>query len=224
MKRVWIAFFLAPLLVSAPFGVFGLIALYFLLLVTLVLAVPLFFLCRRMKWLQWWHALLAGLLCALCFVIFDAWMTPLKSPLKFDQLISANNVIYLGWGVLVSVVFWWIGIFRNPAFPFVPRRPPISFVLVLPLFLAGFAVREGLAITHHQGRVLSIFAPATEPGLRKATVQLTGGPTMEADVTDTWWEGADAGKCVHLMNYWSTLRMRRVYKLLSQFGGGVDKC
>ena len=220
MKRVWLAFFLAPVLVSVPFGLLGFIALYFVLLVTAITAVPLFFLFRRLRWLQWWHALAAGLLCAAGFIVFDAMMTPLG----IDFLISASGITYLGWGALVGMLFWWIGIFRNPAFPFVPRGIPVSFVLVVPLFLAGFAAREALSMSFHQGRVLSISKPATDSEWGKATVQITGGTTLEADFTNTWPQSMIVGKCFHLMNYWSTLRMRRVNELSSPFGGGGDDC
>jgi len=220
MKRVWVAFFLAPFLVSAPFGVTGLIPLYFMLLVTVVLAIPLFFVFRRLQWLQWWHALLAGLFCALGFIAFDTLMTRGR----LDFLISASNITLLGYGALVSLLFWWIGIFRNPAFPFVPHRAPISFALVIPLFLAGFAAREALSMSFHQGRVLSISKPATDSGWGKASVRLTGGPIMEVDFTNTWPESMIVGKCFHLVNYWSTLRMRRVSELQSPFGGEVNDC
>lgn len=220
MKRVWFAFFLAPLLLCLPFGALGLVLFYFLALVTAVLAVPLFFLLRRLRWLQWWHALLVGLFCAASFIVFDAFM----KPGGLDFLISANSVTYLGWGAAVSVLFWWLGVFRNLAFPYVPNRPPLSFALILPLFLAGFAAREALAVTSYKGRVQAIVRSASDSDWGKASVRLTDGPIVDVDFTNTWPESMIVGKCFHLMNYWSTLRMRRVNELISPLGGGVDDC
>jgi hypothetical protein len=52
MRRDQTALVIAPALGSLFFGVGALVALPLML----VLGVPLFLLCRRHRWLQWWHA------------------------------------------------------------------------------------------------------------------------------------------------------------------------
>ena len=128
MRRVWIAFFLAPLMVILPFGMFALIAYPIMLAITLLCAVPLFFLLRRMQWLDWWHALLAGAGCGAIYVLLDAMALDMFS---IDRIATAIDLFYLVLGAGIGILYWWIGIFRNAAFPYVSKRFPTIFLLVV---------------------------------------------------------------------------------------------
>jgi len=163
MRRALIALFVAPLLVSLMFGVFALLAFPVMVVVTVVLALPLFFLLRKAQWLRWWHAVLAGSLCGLCFAAANTLGVYGGT---LDRLVNSNNVYFVGLGALVGFVYWWLGIFRNPSFPFVPSSFPWSVALLIPVVVAGVAVHRSLQQTQHQGRALSVLRePADASGI-----------------------------------------------------------
>ena len=125
MRRVLIALILAPLLVSSVFGIFALLAFPWMLLMTFVVALPLLLLFKRIERLNWWIAVMGGAICAIGYITLNT-----VAPLSYgvapdaDLLINSNNIAFLGLGMLTGFVFWWIGIFKNAAFPFVSRRFP----------------------------------------------------------------------------------------------------
>ena len=199
------------------FGVWGLIVFPFMLVVTLLVALPLFFLLRRARWLEWWHALLAGAFCGLCFAAVNTS--------DLDRFVNSNNVYFIGLGALIGFAFWWIGIFRNRAFPFVRASIPKSVVLVVPLVAGGLLMHQALRLNFYQGRVLTVLKEPSPPStVGEVAVRLSSGSTVQAQFGNTWPRSMVAGKCFHLMERWSTLEMRRVYELASPFGGGVDDC
>jgi len=101
---VFVPFFLGVILVSIA--------------ITLFIAVPIFVFMRFRGWLQWGHALAAGMLSG-------ALVTLLLGGNKADQVIAVGGAF----GLLV----WWVGIFRNPNFPAVPVRVPWSMAMIVPL-------------------------------------------------------------------------------------------
>jgi hypothetical protein len=142
-----------------------------------------------------------------------------------DQLIDSNNVAFIGLGMLSGFVFWWVGVFRNAAFPFVDRRFPVSAALVAPLAVILVFLNHSLRQTFHQGRVVAIVStPTSNPRAGQASVQMTGGGVIQADLSNTWPTSMIKGRCVHLEDRWSTLRFRRIYEVDGPFGGGVDDC
>jgi hypothetical protein len=73
---------------------------------------------KRVERLNWWIAVTGGAVSALVYVLLNT-LTPLTYGVTpdVDRLIDSNNITYLGLGMLTGFVFWWIGIFRNAAFP-----------------------------------------------------------------------------------------------------------
>lgn len=225
MRRTFIALVLAPLLVSCLFGIFALWAFPMMLVVTFVIALPLTLWFKHIRRLNWWIALVGGVICALCYIAFNS-LTPLAYGVapNFDRLVNSNSASYLGLGMLTAFVFWWIGIFRNTAYPFVPRRFPFGALLAIPLILGCGWLNRSLMETYDQGRVTHIDVLPTKnqlPG--EATVQLTHGPLVHADLSETWMADFD-GRCVHVEHRWSTHRFRRIYEVNSLFGGNVNDC
>lgn len=219
MRRALIALFLAPTLVSALYGVPGLIALPFLLFITALVALPLFFAMRRAQLLQWWHALLAGTFCGMCVVVLD-----LLFGRDLDRLINANNVYFVGLGSFIGLVYWWIGIFRNPSFPFVRRDFPIGMVGLVPALLAGIYIYQSVRLENYTGRVVAVLQEPNASKQGKVSLQLTNGSLVEADLEGGWPREQVIGKCFQVVNRWSTLRFRRVYSLVSRFGGNGNDC
>jgi hypothetical protein len=226
MRRTYIALLLAPLLVSAVFGIFALVAFPLMLLMTCVVALPLLLWLKRIERLNWWIAVTGGAVSALVYILLNT-LTPLTYGVTpdIDRLIDSNNIAYLGLGMLTGFVFWWIGIFRNAAFPFVSRRFPVSALIVLPLAFGCAYLNHSLRGTYVQGRVTSIdVSPTQSYRTGQATIQLTAGPVIRADLSNTWPSSMIQGRCVHVENRWSTLRFRRVYEVVGPFGGGGDDC
>jgi hypothetical protein len=81
-------------------------------------ALPLLLWLKRVERLNWWIAVTGGAVSALVYVLLNT-LTPLTYGVTpdVDRLIDSNNITYLGLGMLTGFVFWWIGIFRNAAFP-----------------------------------------------------------------------------------------------------------
>jgi hypothetical protein len=145
--------------------------------------------------------------------------------LDIDGLVSRNNVLDVGLGAAVGVLYWWLGVFRNPALPFVSRAFPRSIVVVIPFAALLLLAYARLDMVHSQGRLVAIVKPAAAHSpLGLATVRLSNGEIVPTDVSDPWVNGALVGKCVHVMNRWSTMRFQRVWVFDGQFGGGVDDC
>ena len=156
---------------------------------------------------------------------FIALGHPLGFSFDIDQLVDSNNVSFVGLGAITGFVFWWFGIFRNNAFPFVDRRFPISVLSILPIAAAFAHVDRSLEPTFYQGRVISILAaPRANPRAGQASVRLTDGRVVRADLGDTWPTSMVLGRCVEVDNRWSTLRVRRVYEVLGPFGASGDDC
>ncbi len=222
MTRAWIAIILAPTIVGiALFGIFALIAVPIMVVITATIAVPLFLLFKRMQRLNWWHAFLSGAFCGVCYVLLDM----LLSGPSWREPLTSNNVLYVGLGALIGIVFWWMGLFRNPSFPFVSRGFPFSFLLIIPIAIGGVLLNKSLRPTFHQGRVISISKQASGASLGGlATVRLSGGTTVDAEFHESWMDATIVGKCFHLSEGWSTLRLRRIYSLDSQLGGDVNDC
>lgn len=222
MARAWIAIALAPTIVAlALFGLLALVAIPIMLFVTATTAAPLFLALKRREWLSWWHATISGALCAVCFIALDM----LLSDFAWPELLTSNNVLYVGLGALIGTLFWWLGVFRNPAFPFVSRRFPLSFAFVIPIAIGGALLHKSLRPTYHQGRVISVTHEknrASNCGL--ASVRLSGGASIEAEFCESWMDQRIVGKCFHLWEGWSSARLRRTHRLISQFGGDVNDC
>jgi hypothetical protein len=213
MRRTYLALLLAPLLVSVVFfGVAALIAFPIMALMTGVVALPLLLWLKRIEQLDWWVAVTGGAASALTYILLNT-LTPLTYGVApdFDRLIDPNNISYLGLGMLTGFVFWWIGIFRNAAFPFVSPRFPVSALIVLPLALGCAFLNHSLRSTYVQGRVTSIdVVPTKSYRTGQATIQLTSGAAIHADLSNTWPSSMIQGRCVHVENRWSALRFRRV--------------
>ena len=69
MRRTYIALLLAPLLVSAVFGIFALLAFPLMLLMTCVVALPLLLWLKRIERLNWWIAVTGGAVSALVYIL-----------------------------------------------------------------------------------------------------------------------------------------------------------
>ena len=238
MTRAIIALFLAPFVVGSLFGsvalfdfatlprvatAVALMASAIMLVVTIVFALPLFIILRRFTLLQWWHATLAGGVCGGCYVFLEI----LTGSSSLDWVLSQNNLLYVGLGALTGFVFWWIGIFRNAHFDYVPTTLPWASLLLLPIAFGGVLLHQALKVEPHRGRVLAVTEdkPTIFSDDCIVSVRLSGGQEILADFWGCdWSRDVVEGKCFHLTQRWSTFRFRRIYEVSVGFGGGVDDC
>ena len=221
MLRVSLALLIAPLIVSSIYGVIGLvIVLPVMLLVTGVLAIPLLFVFRRRGWLRWWHAGLVGFVCG---VIFLSLFALTVSPGWVDAYGLQSAMSFGGVGVATALLFWWLGLYRNRAFPEVPTSIPYGMLSVVPLAVVGFIVYRSLDPTPLQGRIVSV---SGEAPTRQTSVRLSSGSIVEVPFTgDDRPASVLINQCWHLSKHWSTTRFRKVYSLQSPFGfDGTNEC
>lgn len=186
MRRVVTAFLFAPLIAILAVGISvgnaGLatfVTFFFVYPLTLILAFPLFLLFRRLRWLQWWHAAAAGTLVTAIIVLnlvepYGGW-----NHLGAEDL--AQIVLYTSTGYDVALIFWFIGIFRNLAYPYVSPRLPIAAsligIVVIPINVYLRIVLEPVAM---EGQIIALL-PANH-GEPQAEVRLDSGVTIQASM------------------------------------------
>ncbi|CAK6692286.1 hypothetical protein BBFGKLBO_01205 [Synechococcus sp. CBW1107] len=95
---------------------------------SLLLGLPLFLLCLRLKNLEWWVAAIAG--------VVIGQLVPLILLIKGYP--SLRFPVYFGsWGIFGAVAYWWIAIPGNPRFSFVRSQCPKAAIFPLALGLIG---------------------------------------------------------------------------------------
>jgi hypothetical protein len=106
----------------------------------------------RHGWLKWWQVGLAGLLCGLAFTpLFDS-----MSPERLDDFGIQDALIFGGIGTLIAIVFWWLGLYRNRAFPAIPRSVPYAMLILIPLAVSGVLVSVIETSLSHDSRPTQI--------------------------------------------------------------------
>jgi len=187
----------------------------FAFMITFVVAVPLFFLFRKRGWLKWWHVTLAGFLCGQIFVALD-------SSDRLDMFGIEDSLYFGGVGILIALVFWWLGLFRNASFPVVPSSLPYSMLILIPLVALGVLTHRSFSTTSAFGRIIAV--QGTAPS-RELTIRLSDGAVVESRLLrDSRPTETLIDQCWHFTNHWSTWRFKRVYSPSSPFGGGGNDC
>lgn len=165
-----------------------------MLAITGLFALVLYLLLRTLGWLRWGHALLAGMLSG----ALPVWIAGfgLRQVLPFAAL-----------GGIIGLLFWWLRIFRNPAYPAVPTSLPWSMALLIPAAsLLVWYMRQ----TSEQsvvGRVDSIAVTATGVDIR-----MKDGSTFSVVGRGLHSHDLPRGTCVVLATRRSaTLLERRTY-------------
>jgi hypothetical protein len=219
MSRALLSLLLSPVLVSLLFGAGAALVLPIALLATGVLATPFFFLFRSLGWLRWWHAVTVGFVCG---VVFSAAFDLGTSWARVDAFGAQDAIWFGGVGAFIALVFWWLGVFRNPAFPTVPVSVPWSMFLMVPIAAAGFFLHRSLDPTFFQGRIIAMKGDAPA---RQVTVRLSSGADVATHLLDdSRPTSVMMDQCWHLMKHWSLSEFGQVYSLEAPFGGGVNDC
>ena len=219
MGRALLSLVLAPVLVSLTFGAVAIIIAPMALLLTGVLAMPFFFLFRKWGWLRWWHACVVGVLCG---AAFSGIFAVSVSPSHVEAFGVRDMLGFLGMGLSIAFLVWWLGLFRNSSFPEVPVSVPWSMLALVPIATAGYLLYRSLDPAFVHGRVIEVNG---EMPTRQVTVRLSSGavvPTLFYD--DSRPTPVMMNQCWILMEYWSLTRRGEAYMLESPVGDGVDSC
>ena len=224
MSRAIAAIFAAPLFAGLLFGFYAIFAVPVMLAVTAVVALPTFMVLRRIGWLQWWHALSVGTVCGgLVAVYYVA-----TSPAYHVEYIGARNAFFfVGLGAAVGLAFWWIGIFRNPAFPTVASKRPLSMLLLVPV--AGIGAWAYLGMEPHfvEGRVLRVLHEPQRDIEHSGLVQmrLSSGITVQSRIPIGSDYANSVGRCFVMSERRAFTQLENVYFIHSpKFGDRADDC
>ena len=180
MRRVIFGFFAAPLAVSfAFFGPLALLAYPFFLVVALLIGAPIFFVCRRLGVLTWWSALLVGSGCSIVGICVD-----LNSATRAELYGPEEAILFAAMGGAVGLLFWFFAIFRNPAFPSVGHRIPISMILMAPLIATVWVAHSRMETFDVPARLVAAeVTSASSTGLPQvAKLIVPSGQIVAADL------------------------------------------
>src|SRR5688572_16162536 len=118
MGRVFGAFVFAPFIGVGLIGMVlrsmdgGMAAVLVAYPIALIFGLPMFLLFRRQGWFRWWQAVLGCTICALPFI---ALYLLIAAPEHVSTYGLRNSLAFLGFGAVVGVIFWAIGIAGNSA-------------------------------------------------------------------------------------------------------------
>jgi hypothetical protein len=170
------------------------LVLLVMLAITAIVALPLYLLARALGWLRWGHALLAGMLSG-------------ALPLWIVGFGLIQVLAFAAFGGVIGLLFWWLRIFRNPAFPDVPTSMPWSMALLIPAACLWFWYLSQISEQRVFGRVDSVAATATGVDLR-----MKDGSTFSVVGRGLQPHALPRGTCLVLMTRRSvTLLERRTY-------------
>lgn len=224
VARVLVAIVIAPVFGALFFGSVVIFSIPVMLGSAIFFALPLFFLLRKFKWLQWWHALAAGIICSLPFTILYWAVAPTY---HFEYAGLLNSLQLVATGALVGVLFWWIGIFRNPAFPYVSPRPPKGMLVLLPVALLGAWYIHMLEPHDSKGRVLDVLeSPSySTHTYGRVSMRLQDGKRVVGLLPEGLDVPTPVGLCFSLSERWSATLSEKVYFLEGpKVGIGSDDC
>jgi hypothetical protein len=195
-----------------------------MLVVTVAVALPLFLVFRKLRWLNWWHACIAGAICGATITSLY-WFS---SPLDHIEYVGAQTALFfVGFGTLVGLAFWWIGIFRNAVFPFVSPRFPGTMLVVVPVAIAGVWLHQRLEPQFIEGRVLAVLVEPQLNPERSGAVQLRlrSGSLVEVRLPAGRRSLSPIGQCFSLTERWSITQSHKLYFLLApKVGERSDDC
>lgn len=223
MKRALTMLFVVPGMSGLLFGILAVAAIPMLLLAALVLGLPMFLLCARLRWLAWWHAALGGTLAG-AIVAGLYWSGGGSGHWHFAG--PPNAVLLIVFGTVLGVAVWFCGIFRNPAFPFVVSGFPWPALLLVPLVGGGLLLSQRMQpLPALEGRVVALGARAAGTEMLAVRVRLRGGQVVPAAVFWQAGERSPLGQCYTVNHRWSPFAWGEVYSASApKLGEAYDDC
>ena len=207
MVRVIAGFVLAPMVFALGTGSLALLVLPIMYFFMLLVAVPLFLLFRRLGWLGWWHATLAGFATASAFVGFY-WRS--ANPYHVDLYGPVNSIDILAIGTTTGLIFWAIAIFRNPAIPQREVEWRVFVLVMATLALGSHFYREHVKPREVYGVVLTL--PTEQAYITDLSVRLDSGNVVTARAIDV--KNLMPGRAVFLETRHSMISPRSFYWII----------
>lgn len=182
MQRVIASFLFIPLLLSSFYSSIFIVIYPVFLIVTLLIALPLFLACHHLRWLNWWHAVIVGLICAAVGIYIDIGSNPVRAEIYGP----ASAILFAGLGIAGGFLFWWFALYRNPHFPEIPRRIPSNMLILIPIAVIGGIAYSKVTPFDVQGRLLMSSKASIQSALKDSTAQirLPSGKVVSAKITD----------------------------------------
>ena len=200
MNRALLALFAGPLLIASAYGFLALFAIPIMLSATALFGLPALFLLRKFQRLSWPHAVFVGLLASIPYVALYL-LTSEAHHVQYTGL--RNSLLLVGTGSAAGLAFWWLGVFRNPAFPFVPTGVPWSMLVLVPLSAGGVYYWQLLEPKSVYGEVLAIVQSGSPDRAWSGTVsmRLSSGAQVLGLMPWTLEGDVPVGRC-----YWASER------------------
>lgn len=183
---------LASLLIAFTFTSYWLIAFPVIFVSGLVFGIPTFMALRKLGWLRWWHASLAGILCAIPLVAFYLGINP-----GHTQHVGLYNSVYaISGGFAGGAIAWLAVVFKNPEYPGHDDFPK-SIVMMIPIMLAFFVYRSELEPEYLHGCIVGYEAAEnpTSWEYAYAEVALVDGSTAKMSLTVGYSKPEIVGNC-----------------------------
>ncbi|MEM8681962.1 MAG: hypothetical protein AAGF72_00945 [Pseudomonadota bacterium] len=191
---MYLTLVIVPFLTSFYFQDLQFIALPIIMVFTVVCVLPLFFIMRQSQALEWWHVAPAGVLLSLpaAYIYLKLMHTG-----PDDMHGPAVYLTILGLSVAASIAFWWGGVFRNPALPFVSRRWPYEMLLVAPLSFALWQYQKALIPDRTMGCIVSkeTAQRPTASRYNRVGVQLATGEIVFVSTTQGYANEGAVDEC-----------------------------
>lgn len=177
MHRIYAGFLFAPLIVIVATCILSggegillfLPMLAFAYAFTLVIAIPIFFLFKRLRWLQWWHATAVGLFISAIFIFFFIGG---GNPYHFEIYGYGQALGFAAMGFSVGAVFWFIAIFRNEAFSYVPQHVPLALpVAGIFLLATALLLPNCYRTTDTQGEITAVLPAIQDKPMLQVKLQ-----------------------------------------------------
>jgi len=210
MSRAYLSLFAVPIVMSMFFGILWFIALPVLMLVTVVVALPVFQALRETRTLNWWHALLAGVICSIAGGFIDlglirAGPNEMHGPVMYLEILAASSA--------AAIAFWWVGIFRNEEFPFVSKRLPVEMLILVPVSMLGVVYYDALKPDSVYGCIISKSIPTNSTAWRynRVGVTLESGQTVYVSTTKGNSKSGAIGECARVSRRRTLLLTGYVY-------------
>ena len=192
MYRIIGGITVAAVLIASTFGFYGALAFPVVFVAGLALGAPCFLGLRKLGYLSWWHAALAGVLCAVPLVLIYLGINP-----GHTQHVGLYNSVYAVWmGFVGGVVVWMVAIFRNREYP-EHWSFPRSILVVLPIMLAFFAYRTELEPEYLYGCIVGYEAAENPTPWEHAyaKVELSNGIVTPMPLTVGYSNPEIVGNC-----------------------------
>lgn len=176
-KRVRMGMFLAPLIAGLMWKAAALFVVPITVVLVMVVGLPLLERLKKRGSIQWWHAVLVGLVTGGAVTILY-WLS--ADRFHFEIAGPENAAWIVAYGAAVAFLFWIIAIFNNPIFL---QRRTIWPLLVVTVGLLGWGVlhfTSRLEVGKAQGIVRS--SPEVKAGLGYVSIELKDGSMASARV------------------------------------------